>query len=252
LSEFFDEVEEELRTERYVAMVRTGWPYAAGAVVLVLLITLGVWGYGKHQHSEQAKASITYDQGFQAASTGDLEGADRKFAQISASAPAGYRTLALMQQAGIRVVKGKDDEAVRLLDQAAKVAPDNILGDAARYKAALLLMDTHPLAEVVARLTPLADDKRPYHLQAREALAMARLQAGKPQEAQADLGVIALAQDVSDAARQRAEIAKMMVQSGRTGILAEAAKAKPADLPPTPQALPTFNPAALAAAGAAQ
>lgn len=234
----FEEVEEELRAARYAAIVRRGWPYAAGAVVLALLITLGVWGFMQHQQSEQAKASIAFDQGLQALQNGDLEGADRKFAALAASAPSGYRTLALMEQAQVRVSKDKTEEAVRLLDQAAKVAPDVILGDEAKLKAAYLLMDTHPLAEVEARLTPLTDDKRPYRLLAREALANARLLAGRPQDAQGDLAVQTLAQDVTDAARQRAQVAKALIQSGSAGALPAAAKATPATPPPMPVPTP--------------
>jgi len=232
VSDVFEEVEEELRAARLTAMARKGWPYAAGAVVLALLVTLGVWGFNKHQASEQAKAAQTYDQGLQAAAAGDLDGADRKFASLAASAPAGYRTLALMQQAGIRVVKGKAEEAARLLDQAAKAAPDNVLGDSARLKAAMLLTDTRPLDEIITRLTPLIDDKRPFHLQAREARAMAYLQAGRPQDAQADLGALALAPDASDAMHQRAEQAKLLTDSGSIAALPAAVKAQPI-MPPS-------------------
>jgi hypothetical protein len=232
----FDEVEEELRAERYTAWVRKGWPYAAGAVVLALLVTLGVWGFGEHQKSEQAKASVTYDQALQALSSGDTEGADQKLAGLAASAPAGYRTLALMQRAGVQVAKGKTEEAVRLMDQAAKAAPDAVLADVARLKAALLLMDTHPLAEIEQRLTPLIDDKRPYHLQAREALANARLQAGQPQLAQSDLSILTLAPDVSPQARARAQAAQQLIRSGSAAALPAASKAAPA-----PQPLPPPN-----------
>ena len=247
MADVFDEVEEELRAARYQAIVQKGWPYAVGALVLVLLVTVGVWGYGQHSRSEQARASLTYDQGVQSLATGDLDGADAKFASLAASAPAGYRTLALMQQAGVRVQKNKPDEAARLLDQAAKIAPDNILGDAARLKAAQLLMDTHPLAEIEGRLAPLIDDKRPYHLMAREARAMALLQAGRPQEALGDLSVLSLAQDVSQETRQRAEAARILIQSGSAAALPAAAKATPAPVPPA--ALPSPF---LANAGAAQ
>lgn len=249
MADVFEEVEEELRAARLQTLFQRGWPFAAGAVVLAVLVTVGVWGYGKHTASEQAKASLTYDQALQSLATGDLDGADGKFAGLSASAPAGYRTLALMQQAGIRVQKGKQEEAARLLDQAAKAAPDDILGDVARYKAALALMDTHPLAEIEARLTPLIDDKRPFHLQAREALAMARLQAGKGAEAQSDLGVLTLSQDVSDATRRRAEAGKQLIDSGSAKALPEAAKATPVIIP---QPAAPQIPAALANLGAAQ
>lgn len=249
----FEEVEEELRAERYQALFRRGWPYAAGALVLALLVTLGVWGFGQQQKSEQAKASIAYDRALQALESNDLEGADRGFAGLAASAPAGYRTLALMQRAGIKLTKGKAEDAATLMDQAAKAAPDTVLGDAARYKAALLLMDSRPLPEIEARLKPLTDDKRPFHLAAREALAMARLQAGQPGLAQADLAVLALAPDATDNARQRAQLAKVMIAAGTVSVLPAAVKAAPAPVPVTPPAGPASTPIpAQVAAGAAQ
>lgn len=238
MADVFNEVEEELRAAKYQAIVEKGWPYAAGALVLVLLVVVGVWGYNQHNRAEQAKASIAYDAAMQALTSGDQDGADGKFASLAASAPAGYRTLALMQQAGIRVQKNKPAEAVRLLDQAAKVAPDDILGDVAKLKAALLLIDSRPLEEIQARLTPLIDDKRPLHLEAREARAMALLQAGKPQEAQADFAVLALAQDVPKETSQRAEEARLLIQSGSASVLPAAAKATPAPLPPAAQPSP--------------
>jgi hypothetical protein len=238
VAEFFNEVDEELRTERLMRLAQRGWPYFAGALVLAVLITLGVVGYSQHNQSEQAKASNAYDLALQSLATGDLDTADQRFAGLAASAPAGYRTLALMQEAGVRVQRDKPDEAVRFLDQAAKAAPDDILGDAARLKAALLLIDTHPLAEVQARLAPLIDDKRPYHLMAREARAMALLRAGRPQDAQSDLAVLSLSQDVSQESRQQAEVAKMLIQTGAAAVLPAAANAAPAAIPQAPSQLP--------------
>jgi hypothetical protein len=246
VADVFEEVEEELRAARYTQFARKAWPYAAGAVVLALLITLGVWGFNKHQASEQAKASATYEQALQAAGAGDLDGADSKFAALAASAPAGYRTLALMQQAGIRVVKGKSDEAARLLDQAAKAAPDGVLADAARLKAAYLLMDSRPLAEILSRLEPLVDDKRPFHLQAREARAAAQIQGGKPQDAMTDLNVLTLSPDGSDAMHQWAQQTKLLIQSGSAADLPVAAKAAP--IAPPPIQAPASIPANLGAA----
>lgn len=251
MTDAFNEVEEELRAARYQAFVQKGWPYVAGALVLGVLVAVGVWGYGQRSRSEQAKASATYDLAMQSLATSDLDGADARFAGLAASAPPGYRTLALMQQAGIRVQKNKPDEAVRLLDQAAKAAPDNILGDAARLEAALLMEDTHPFAEVQARLEPLVDDKRPYHLMAREARAMALLQAGRPQEARSDLAVLALADNVSKETRQRAQAAKLLIQTGSAAVLPAAAKAAPAPIPPAMQP-PALTPSSLASAGASE
>ena len=250
MADVFEEVEGELRSARYEELVRKGWPYAAALVIVVLLATVGIWGYNQHQIGEQAKASVTYAHGLDAMATGDLDGADRQFAIVSASAPAGYRALALMQQAAIQVAKTNTPAAVQLFDRAAKAAPDDVLGDAARLKAAYLLMDTRPLAEIEARLTPLAGDKRPYRMLAREALGLARLQAGKVDAARADFAVLSLSQDVSQEARARAQAAINLIQSGSAASLPAAAKLAAALPPAIPSAsIPNQAPAQ---AGAAQ
>ena len=231
MADVFEEVEGELRSARYQTMIRKGWPYAVALVVVALLVTVGVWGFNQHQLTEQGKASVTYAQGMDALAAQNVEGADNKFAAVSASAPAGYRALALMQQAGIRVTKGNTAAAVQLLDRAAKTAPNDVIGDAARLKAAYLLMDTRPLPEIEARLTPLTGDKRPYKMLAREALGMARLQGGKPDAARGDFAVLSLSQDVSEQARARAQAVLSVIQSGTAGALPDATRLA-ATLPP--------------------
>lgn len=217
-----------------------------------MIVALGVWGWNKHIAAEDAKASVTYQAGLDAAGKGDALTADQKFAEVASSGPPAYRALALMQEAQIRLDQKKTDEAVRLFDQAAKAASDPIIGDNARLKAAWALMDTAPLPAIEARLTPLTGVKSPYRSLAREALAMARLQAGKLDEAKGDFAVLSLSQDASPAAQARAHAAVDLIQSGSAAVLPAAVKAAAA-LPPELAALPA-QPALPSApqAGAAQ
>ena len=82
--------------------------------------------------------------------------------------------------------------------------PNPFIGDAARLKSALALLDTAPYAEIESRLKPLTDPKRPYAALAREALAMAKLKAGKTQDALGDFQVLQLMADAPEDVRQRA------------------------------------------------
>ena len=110
-----------------------------------------------------------------------------KSAALGASGPAGYRALALMQQGNIRLGANKYDEAAGFYDRAAKAAPNPIFRDAAELLAALALLDTAPYPQLNTRLTALIGPNKPFDLQAREALAMAKLAAGKVTEARGDL-----------------------------------------------------------------
>jgi hypothetical protein len=239
VADVFQEVDEQLRSQQLQSLLRRGWPFAAAAAGLALIVALGIWGWNQHEADQDAKASIAYQAGLDAAGKGDEVTADQKFSEVAASGPPAYRALALMQEAQIRLEQKKPEEAVRLFDQSAKAAPDVIIGDAARLKAAWVLTDTSPLAVVEARLTPLTGAKSPYRSLAREALAMARLQAGKLDEAKGDFTVLSLSEDASQAAQARAHAAMDLIQSGSAAILPKAIKAAataPAATLPSPSA----------------
>jgi DNA-binding transcriptional ArsR family regulator len=129
----------------------------------------------------------------------------------------------------------KTDEAIKLFDAAAEVAPTPVIGDAASLKSAFALMDTAPYADLEKRLKPLTETKRPYRATALEALAIAKLAAGKVDEAKSDFGVINLLPDAPAAMRERANAAISLIDSGSAGVMAEAVKlassAKPNQLP---------------------
>ncbi len=252
MADVFQEVDEQLRSQRYESILRQGWPFAVAAAGVLLIGALGIWGWSEHQKGEEGKASVTYQAGLDAAGKGDAAAAEKQFAEVSASGPPAYKALALMQQAQIRLDRKRPDDAVRLFDQAAKAAPDAVIGDAARLKAAWLLIDSHPLSEVEPRLTPLTGVKSPYRSLAREALAMAYLRAGKLDEAKGAFAVLALSQDASQSAQARAHAAMDMIKSG-SGAIVPAAIANAATLPPEAAVLaqPPVPPSA-PQAGAAQ
>jgi hypothetical protein len=75
-------------------------------------------------------------------------------------------------------------------------------------------------------------DGHPYRVQAREALAFAKLMAGNTTGARSDFVVIAQSLDAPEGARQRANAAKDLIDSGSAKSVAAAAKAAAA-LPPS-------------------
>lgn len=227
----FDEVDEQLRAERFRALVHRTIPYFIGALVACVAVVVGVWAYGKFSAAAMGKASLAYSRGLDLEQKGDANGAFAQFVD-AAKGPAGYRTLALMQQAGVRLQQGKAADAVALFDQAAKAAPDKMLGDIASLKAAYILLDTASLTDITARLTPLIAADRPYHAQAREALALAKIAAGQLTQARSDLGVIQLLSDTPQSERERAGAIIALIDSGTASSL-KAMAAAPA-LPPPP------------------
>lgn len=248
MTDFLEEIEEQLRSDRYRQMVQRYWPWVVGVAAAALLAALAYWGYDSYRSQQAAKASESYAAALDSVQKGDLPKAFDEFGQAAKGGARGYASLALMAQAGIRLDQGKHEEAVGLFDQAASGAPDQFLGDLARLKSALALVDTAPYSAIEERLTPLTDAKRPYHAAAREALAMAKLRAGRVQEAKSDLQILQLMPDASEASRQRAQVALLAIDSGAAANLAAIVKAAQA-LPPAPPAPPAPSPADSAGAG---
>ena len=250
MTDFLEEIEEQLRSDRYRQLFRKAWPWAVGVALAALLVALAAWGYQSWRAAQDAKASESYAAALATLSKGDSGHAFTQFAQAADTPSKGYKALALMQQAGIREREGKTEEAVALFDKAAEAAPGPMVGDIARLKSAFALMDTAPLAALQERLTPLTDAKRPYAAAAREALAMAKLKAGKTQDAKADFQVLQLLPDATQGQRQRAQAAILAIDSGAAANLPQAV-AIARTLPPAPAPAP--NPTqALPQTGAAQ
>ncbi len=236
LVDVFEQVEEELRSERYKRLAHTWLPIGAGVGAIALISALGWWGYQTWQTNEADKASVAYQRGIEAFAAGNMDQANTAFGEAADTASRGYKALALMQQAGIAVEQGKNDEAVRLFDEAAKAGRDPIIADGASLKAAYLLLDKGSLEDMTKRLEPLTGEKRPYRALAQEALATVQLLNNKTVEAREIFVQLQLGQDVPQTVRQRAVVAVQLIDSGTHGavrkIVDEAAK-----LPTQPQAV---------------
>ena len=237
MADFVEEVEERLRAERYGALARRGWPWFAGILVAVIVVWLAVWGWRTWQAHNIAEASVTYDKALTALAGGDETGAFNTLAPVAKSGPAAYRALSLMLQGDMRLRDDKATDAAGLYDQAAKAAPGAFLADLARLKAALALMDTASYPQIETRLDAIIGDKRPFDGQAREALAMAKLQAGRTTEARGDLNALSLRLTAAPDVRDRAKSTIALIDAGQAKDVAAAAKLAATLPPPSPQTL---------------
>lgn len=230
----FEEVEGELRSERYKQVALKLAPWIVGGLLAGIIVVGGVYAYVTVREKAVEKASGAYAQGMATLATGDGATAFKRFAEVPASAK-GYRSMALMQQGGIRLIDGKTKEAVALFDQAAAAAPGGKLGvllaDVARLKSAFAVMDEASYADTEARLKPLTEENRPYRAEAIEALSLAKINAGKMKEARQDLVLLSLSNDAPEPVRGRARNIVTMIDSGLLTSMPAVVKAAAA-LPP--------------------
>lgn len=235
MSDLFEEVEEQLRSDRYREIARKATPWVLAIAAVALIVALGIWGWRQYRQQTTDKASEQYASALTAQAQGQDSRAAQLWGEVAKSPAKGYASLALMQLGGAKLASGKPEDtkaAVALFDQAAAVAPDDMLGDAARLKSAFAILDTAPFSEVEGRLAPLMKDGHPYRVQAREALAFAKLMKGDAAGARSDYVVITGTLEAPEGARQRARAAMGLIDSGSAKSVAAIAKAALALPPP--------------------
>jgi hypothetical protein len=202
--DIFDEVEEELRAERAQQMLkRYGGLIIAGAVLIVG--AAGGWeGWRWYEARQDATAAVEYLTAMNMADAATAAGtsaasraiAMATFANVAASAPKGYATLARLREAALKADAGDLQAAAGLWDQvAADQSVDPLLRDLAVLTWAQHLLDKAGPGTLQARLKPLAEPANPWHSLAQEQLALLDLRLGKRDQAKAAL--TQLAQDIT-------------------------------------------------------
>jgi len=245
----FDQVEEELRSDRYKRLARTWLPVVGGVLLVALIAALAWWGWDSMQTSKADKASIAFERGLESLEANNPVGADAAFTQAAAEGNGAYKAMALMHRADIAVKQNRVPEAIAHLDAAAKASRDPLLADNAALKAAWLAMDTASLEDIQGRLEPLADAKRPFSAFAREAQAMALLQHGQAPQAREILVVLKNELGTPQVVSQRADVAIAAIDSGAAANI-KAILDRATAAPSAPQTPTAAAPAAPAAAPA--
>ena len=238
MNDIFDETEETLRADQWVAIVKKALPWVLAALGVALAITLIVWAFQSYQAHVASSSSEVYEAGIDAKIKGDKATAKTKFEQASKTGSASYKALALMELGAMAEDDNNPAEAIQDFDAAAKMTHNTLLADTASYKAALLAIDSQSYDAVVQRLTPLMGDKRPLAPLAKEALALAKLQKGDVAGARSDLQVLSLTLGAPDGLKQRAQAEVMAIDSGAVPTALAVMKAPEAKAPMMPALSP--------------
>ena len=212
MSDIFNEVDEELRRDRAMALWKRYGKYAVGGALAIVLATSAVVGWREYQTRQRAAEGERFAAAVADARAGRNAEAAAAFAALAGSAKSGYAALARFREAAALVQLGKTQDAVAAYDRlAAENASDKALRDLARLEAVMLLMETAGVDEVMARLKPLAAEGAMRHL-ARELEAVLLLKSGKTAEVKAALA--RLADDAEAPAGVRGRAAELLAALG--------------------------------------
>ncbi len=211
--DIFDEVSDDLRTERAIKLARR---YGGLLLLVLVLVLLGVgaqqawtW-YQTQQNNKAATAYLALITPIDAAN-GNLSKAQnladaQALTNFAGAAPEGYRTLANLRAAGLYAAAGQNAQADGIWNNVADdTSADPLLRDLANLLWAQHALGNAPDADVLARLKPLTAESNPYHGLAQETQALVYLHEGNNDLAKALLSQIASDPAAPDGVRNRAD-----------------------------------------------
>ena len=214
MADIFHEVDEEVRRERLQKL----WErYSIYVIALAVLIVAGIGAWRAYDwwlSKQAAAAGARFEQALTLSEQGKHSEAEQAFAKIAADAPSGYRVLARFRAAA-ELAQDKPTEAVKAYDQ---IAGDGSLGqtmqDLANLRAAMLLVDSSPLAEMEKRLTALTEPGRTFRASARELLALSAWHNNDATAAKKYIDMITVDAETPPGVRARAEVLSALIAAG--------------------------------------
>jgi hypothetical protein len=214
MSDIFREVDEDVRRDRFEQIWKQYGNLVVAAALLVVAAAAGWQLYGHFRLKMEERASAKFQTAIEASESGRPAEAESLLANIMKKGPSGYAVLARFREAA---ETGKRDPAagVTLYDV---LAADAGLGAAlqglAQLRAAMLLADTQPAADLAKRLDPLTGAASPWRNLARELLGLAQLKAQDYEAAGRYFDEIITDPETPAALRQRVDIYLGIVKAG--------------------------------------
>ncbi len=180
----FQEIEEDLRAERYAKLwKRYGNFVIAGFVVLILSIA-GYQGWQSYDQKVRSEQSDKFAAAAKLLAEKKPAAAQKAFAAMATDARHGYRFLAKLRQATLMTENGDKTGAQKVYDSITNDKDlDQLYRDLATLLSVLNSLDTGDVSALSARLTPLLADDNPWRFSAKEASALLSLRSGKQKQA---------------------------------------------------------------------
>ena len=216
MADIFQEVEEDLRRDRYERLARK---YGGHVIAAVLLIVAGTAGYvlWKNWHQARLQAdTLQLAEAVDAAGPGAANpAAATALDKVATSAASGPGRLARFYEAGLKARAGDGAGAVAIYDAiAAEGATAPLYRDLASLLAVQLQVNAGDPKALADRLAPLTVDSNPWRYSARELTALLAARTGD--KARAKTLFQQLADDNGAPAGLRTRASELAAFFGRT------------------------------------
>lgn len=218
MTDIFQEVEEDLRRDRFKKAWDKYGIYVIVAAVLIVAITAGWRGYLAWEASRQRAAGDRFMAALQTAESGSHAAAAETLSAFAREAPGGYDMLARFRVATEQAKAGARDQAIEAFRA---IADDTGLNDLyrglARIRTAYLLLDAGDAAAAAREVEPLvAATGSAWNHSAQEVMGLAAYAEDDLEEARRWFGELEKDAGVPADLRGRARLMLTLIES-RTG-----------------------------------
>lgn len=237
MSDIFQEVEEDVRRERYEQLWKNYGNYIIAAAAVLVIAVGGYQAWTAYDTNQRQVVSDKFQEALTVASAGKATEAETQFTELSTTGYSGYATLAKFNLVGVYLAQNKRDQAITLLRELAE-SSDDVVSSVARLRLAWAEADARPRPEIEATLAPLTTAESPWRFAAAEVLAYSELKGGSRVQAEADY--LKLSQEPGAAAglRERANAIVAYLKANPAGVAPASAPVGAAAPAPAPAATP--------------
>lgn len=206
MADIFQEIDEELRRDRWENVWKKYGKYVLGVAAMIVLGTSAWVGWQEYQLRQDLAITNTMHAGLAAARAGEDEKAIEAFTAVSKDGSANQTALALLQEAALRVKNG-DTESGRGLYQTVRenTSLDETYRALATIRAVEVDLDTGDAATMLGWLAPLGTEGSEWRFAAWELSAYLENRSGNAAAAKALLEKLRDDPDAPVTARARAE-----------------------------------------------
>ncbi|MDW9412471.1 tetratricopeptide repeat protein [Sinorhizobium meliloti] len=176
---FIREVNDELRSDQMKAVWRRFGGIIIGIAVLIVLGTVGKVGYDYWQEASSSQSGDTFLAALNLARENKSDEALAALTELEKDGYGSYPVLAQLRVATLQAQKGETDSAVAAFSGIGRdTRIPAALRDAARLRAAYLLIDAGTYEQVSSEVEQLAVPQNAMRHSAREALGLSAYKAG--------------------------------------------------------------------------
>lgn len=205
MDQFIDEVNEDLKKEKYEEVWKKYGQFVIGGAVAVLIAT-GGYSFWKSWSEEKAATEGTrFDAAIQAIGNESWDDANSQLEAFKNDAGDGYRGLALIRQGEVLQAKGDNAAALAVWETlAADSGVDAVYRDFGLLMSVTVNLDNMDVNQVKSRLGTLAGSTSGWRHLAQEQIALAAITAGDKDEATQLLNGLIADADAPQGLKQRA------------------------------------------------